>query len=61
MAHFHAGHVGNAAGLRERWADLPLTGQAAIVSAVLDHVLVGAGRRGFNGFDPDRFQPVWRI
>ena len=55
------GYVGNAAGLRERWQGLPLHRQHAIVAAVLDHIVVGAGRRGFNGFDPDRFTPVWRV
>lgn len=54
------GHVGNAAGLRERWNTLPLTRQHAIVAAVLDHVVVGPGRQGFNRFDPDRFTSVWR-
>ena len=54
------GHVGNASGLRERWPDLPLSRQHAIVAAVLDHVLVAPGRRGYNKFDPSRFTPVWR-
>jgi site-specific DNA recombinase len=53
-------HLGNAAGLRERWAALTLTRQQQIVAAVLDHVVVGAGRRGFNKFDPARLAPVWR-
>jgi len=55
------GHVGNAADLRARWATLPLSRQHAIVAAVLDHVVVGPGRRGLNRFDPSRFQPVWRL
>ena len=55
------GHVGNAAGLRERWASLPLTRQHGIVAAVLDHVVVGPGRRGYNKFDPSPFSPVWRV
>ena len=54
------GHLGNASDLRERWEGLPLSRQHAIVAAVLDHVVVGRGRRGFNGFDPGRFTPVWR-
>jgi len=56
-----AGHVGNAAGLRERWTGLPLTRQHAIVGAILDHVVVAPGRPGFNRFDPSRFQPVWKL
>ena len=53
-------HAGNAAGLRERWESLTLTRQEQIVAAVLDHVVVGPGRRGFNRFDPSRLSPVWR-
>jgi DNA invertase Pin-like site-specific DNA recombinase len=55
-----AAHVGNASDLRDRWPSLPLTRQHAIVEAVLDHVVVAPGRKGFNGFDPGRFEPVWR-
>jgi site-specific DNA recombinase len=55
------GFVGNATGLRERWEELPLHRQHGIVAAVLDHLVVGPGRRGFNGFDPGRFRPVWRV
>jgi len=39
---------------------LTLTKQTQIVEAVLDHVVVGPGRRGFNCFDPSRLTPVWR-
>jgi site-specific DNA recombinase len=53
-------YVGHADILRDRWADLPLSGQQAVVAAVLDHLVVQPARRGFNGFDPSRFQPVWR-
>ena len=55
------GHVGNASDLRERWASLPLTRQHGIVAAVLDHLVVGPGRRGLNKFDESRFTPVWRV
>lgn len=55
------GHVGNGSALRVRWAGLPLGRQRAIVAAVLDHVVVGPGRRGYNRFDPDRLEPVWRV
>lgn len=55
------GHVGQAPALRERWPDLPLTRQHAIVAAVLDHLVVGPGRRGYNRFDPSRLSPVWRV
>jgi site-specific DNA recombinase len=53
-------HVGNAAGLREHWAELTLTRQEQIVAAVLDHVVVGPARRGYNRFDPARLAPIWR-
>lgn len=55
-----AGQIGNATELRERWQTLPLTRQHAIVAAVLDHLVVAPGRRGYNRFDPSRFTPVWR-
>ncbi len=56
-----AGHVGNAGQLRSLWETLPLTRQHAIVAAVLDHVVVGPGRRGYNRFDESRLAPVWRV
>jgi hypothetical protein len=31
-----------------------------IVAAVLDHAVIGPGRRGYNRFDPARVTPVWR-
>jgi hypothetical protein len=55
-----AEYAGNAADLRERWSGLTLTRQQQIVAAVLDHVVVGPGRRGFNRFDSSRLTPVWR-
>ena len=55
-----AEHVGNAAGLRERWAGLTLTRQQQIVAAVLDHLVVGPGRRGLQQVRPARLAPVWR-
>jgi hypothetical protein len=55
-----ADHIGNATGLRERWAELTLTRQEQIVAAVLDHLVVAPGRRGYNKFDVSRLSPVWR-
>ena len=52
--------IGDAAGLRQRWAGLTLTRQEQIVAAVLDHLVVGPARRGYNRFDPARLAPVWR-
>jgi hypothetical protein len=55
------GYVGNAAALREEWESLPLTRQHAIVSTVVDHVVVGPGRPGYNRFDRARLRAVWRL
>jgi DNA invertase Pin-like site-specific DNA recombinase len=55
------GHIGHGSALRDAWSDLPLTRQSAIVAAVLDHAVIGPGRRGYNRFEPDRVTPVWRI
>ena len=54
-------YVGDSAGLRAAWSDLPLTRQRAIVSAVLDRAIVGPAIRGRTRFDPDRVEPVWRL
>ena len=54
------GYLGNADALRQAWAGLDLSRQRAIVAAVLDHVEVGPGRRGYNRFDESRLRPVWR-
>ena len=54
-------YLGNADALRERWDGLQLSGQHAVVAAVLDHLVVRPARRGFNGFDASRFDPVWRV
>lgn len=55
------GWVGNSAELREVWADLDMTRQHAIISAVLDHIQVGPARRGYNRFDESRLEPRWRL
>ena len=54
------GHLGDASALRQTWPTLPLSRQHAIVGAVLDHLVVNPGRRGYNRFDPERFTPIWR-
>ena len=55
------GNIGADSGLRERWGKLDLTRQHAIIMAVLDHVVVGPGRPGYNRFDEARLRPVWRV
>jgi hypothetical protein len=54
-------HLGDAEGLREKWAEMDLSRQQQIVAALLDHVIVGPARRGYNRFDPSRLEPVWRV
>jgi DNA invertase Pin-like site-specific DNA recombinase len=53
-------HLGNAQELREQWETMTLSRQKEIVGALLQHVVVGPGRRGFNRFDPARLSAVWR-
>jgi DNA invertase Pin-like site-specific DNA recombinase len=54
-------HLGNSDELREHWEEMTLSRQEQIVAALLEHVVVGPGRRGFNRFDRSRLQPVWRF
>jgi site-specific DNA recombinase len=54
-----AGLPGNGEELRRQWADLNLTRQHAIVSAVLDHAVIAPTRS--HTFDPGRVEPVWRL
>jgi site-specific DNA recombinase len=53
-------YVGNGEGLRADWHSLDLSQQHAIVAAVVDSVVVGPARRGYNRFDESRLTPVWR-
>ena len=55
------GLVGNGHELRASWAELNLTRQAAIIKAILDHVVIGPGTPGARGLDPSRVDPVWRL
>ena len=50
-------YVGNGAGLRAEWDSLDLSQQHAIVAAVVDSVVVGPARRGYNRFDESRLTP----
>lgn len=54
------GFVGHADDLRTIWNDLPLARRNAVISAVMDHAVIGPGVRGRNWFDADRVAPVWR-
>ena len=53
-------YVGKGDQLRVDWAGLDLSQQHALVEAVVDHVLVGPGRRGYNRFDESRLTAFWR-
>ncbi len=53
-------YVGNGAGLRSDWDSLDLSQQHAIVANVIDKVVVGPARRGYNRFDESRLTPRFR-
>jgi site-specific DNA recombinase len=55
-----APYLGNAAELRGLWPQLTLSRQRAVVAALLDHVMIGPARRGYNRFDPTRLAFNWR-
>jgi len=56
------GLVGNGDQLRQRWEGLNLTRQAAIIKAVIDHVVIHpAVTPGRKGLDINRVEPVWRL
>jgi DNA invertase Pin-like site-specific DNA recombinase len=59
-SHVLDGYIGNGKGLRAEWDSLDLSQQHAIVAAVVDSVVVGPARRGYNRFDESRLTPVWR-
>jgi len=54
------GYVGKSEKLRADWDSLDLSQQHAIVAAVVDVIVVGAARRGYNRFDESRLTPAWR-
>jgi site-specific DNA recombinase len=55
------GLVGNGERLRTQWEGLNLTRQAAIIAAVVDHVVIAATGPTGRRFDTGRVQPVWRL
>ncbi len=54
------GYLGNSDKLRAEWDSLDLSQQHTIVAAVVDSVVVGPARPGYNRFDESRLTPVWR-
>jgi site-specific DNA recombinase len=60
--HSALAHVANAGGsLRQEWTTLSLERRRAVISTVLDHVLVHPAAKGVRRFDPSRIEPVWRL
>jgi hypothetical protein len=55
-----AAWAGHGEQLAAQWATLPLTRQSAIVTAILDHVVINPGKPT-NRLDLGRVQPVWRV
>lgn len=54
------GYLGGANELRQEWETMPLSRQAAIIAAVLDHAVIAPAIRGRNTLDPSRITFVWR-
>jgi site-specific DNA recombinase len=54
------GLVGNGEELRTSWGSLNLSRQHAIVSALVDHVVIGPGTPGARALDPSRVSVQWR-
>ena len=55
------GFVGHAEVLRSAWDEMSIPRRQAIIGAVLDRLVIGAGVRGRNRFDPERVAPVWKL
>jgi len=50
----------NAKLLRGSWSQLPLHRQKAVVGALVEAVVIGPGRRGYNQFDSRRITIRWK-
>ncbi len=53
--------IGQGSALRGSWGGLSLDRRRAIIGAVIDHVEIGPGRRGYNRFDGSRVAPLWKV
>jgi len=54
-------YVGHADTLRERWNQLDLSRQHAIVEAIIERLVIASARPGYNRFDENRVTPSWRV
>lgn len=52
--------VGDWGDLRAMWSEQGHEWHRAVVESVVERVVVGAGRRGYNRFDPSRVKIEWR-
>jgi len=53
-------YAGNAEALRSTWDDLTMARRQAIVRVLIDHITANPAKPG-RGFDPQRFEPTWRL
>jgi site-specific DNA recombinase len=53
--------AGEADRLRGQWADLNLHQRRALITTLLDHIVVSPARHGGHSFDPSRLEPIWRL
>jgi DNA invertase Pin-like site-specific DNA recombinase len=53
-------YIGNSDTLRVEWEALDLSQQHTLIATVVDKVVVGPARPGYNRFDESRLTPVWR-
>lgn len=54
-------YAGRSGVLRDAWDGFDADRQQTVAASVVDRVNVGPGRRGYNRFDPGRFEIVWRF
>ncbi|MBS1842954.1 MAG: recombinase family protein [Actinobacteria bacterium] len=54
-------YLGGGQDLRERWKELSMDRQRAVLGALIDHITIGPALVGRNFFDPDRVAPTWRV
>jgi site-specific DNA recombinase len=57
--HTLSGLVGNGSQLRDSWATLNLSRQAAIITAILDFATITPAKTRGRTFDPFRIVPTW--